>query len=41
MGLYDFAVPSTVKAWFDRLVVPGLTLARESPAMIPLDLGSL
>jgi FMN-dependent NADH-azoreductase len=100
MGLYNFGVPSTVKAWFDRLVVPGktlgpdggtlggrtlvlalasgggygegtprhgwdhrepwlrhafeqlgltdlveiraeLTLARESPAMIPLDLGHL
>ena len=100
MGLYNFGVPSTVKSWFDRLVVPGktlgpdggtlggrtlvlalasgggygegtprygwdhrepwlrhafeqlgltdlveirseLTLARESPAMIPLDLGHL
>ncbi len=26
MPLYNFAAPSTVKAWFDRLVVPGLTL---------------
>jgi FMN-dependent NADH-azoreductase len=26
MGLYNFGTPSTVKAWFDRLVVPGLTL---------------
>jgi FMN-dependent NADH-azoreductase len=26
MGLYNFGVPSTVKAWFDRLVVPGITL---------------
>ena len=25
-GLYNFGVPSTVKAWFDRLVVPGVTL---------------
>jgi FMN-dependent NADH-azoreductase len=91
MGLYNFGAPSTVKAWFDRIVVPGvtlgeqggtlggkrlvlalaagggysegtprhgwdhreqlgitdievvaaeLTLARESPAMIPLDLGA-
>jgi FMN-dependent NADH-azoreductase len=26
MGLYNFGIPSTVKAWFDRLVVPGVTL---------------
>jgi FMN-dependent NADH-azoreductase len=26
MPLYNFGVPSTVKAWFDRLVVPGLTM---------------
>lgn len=26
MGLYNFGVPSTVKAWFDRLVVPGVTI---------------
>jgi FMN-dependent NADH-azoreductase len=26
MGLYNFGAPSTVKAWFDRLVVPGLTV---------------
>jgi FMN-dependent NADH-azoreductase len=26
MGLYNFGIPSTVKAWFDRIVVPGLTL---------------
>ena len=26
MGLYNFGVPSTVKAWFDRIVVPGVTL---------------
>jgi FMN-dependent NADH-azoreductase len=26
MGMYNFGVPSTVKAWFDRLVVPGVTL---------------
>jgi FMN-dependent NADH-azoreductase len=26
MGLYNFGVPSTVKAWFDRLVVPGVTM---------------
>ncbi len=24
-GLYNFGIPSTVKAWFDRLVVPGVT----------------
>jgi len=29
MGLYNFGVPSTVKAWFDRLVVPGLTIGEE------------
>lgn len=26
MPLYNFGVPSTVKAWFDRIVVRGLTL---------------
>jgi FMN-dependent NADH-azoreductase len=26
MGLYNFGVPSTIKAWFDRIVVPGITL---------------
>lgn len=26
MALYNYGVPSTVKAWIDRLVVPGLTL---------------
>ncbi len=25
-GLYNFGPPSTVKAWFDHLVVPGVTL---------------
>jgi FMN-dependent NADH-azoreductase len=25
MPLYNFSVPSTFKAWFDRIVVPGLT----------------
>jgi FMN-dependent NADH-azoreductase len=29
MGLYNFGVPSTVKAWFDRIVVPGVTLGEE------------
>lgn len=29
MGLYNFGVPSTVKAWFDRIVVPGLTLGED------------
>lgn len=29
MGLYNFGVPSTVKAWFDRLVVPGVTLGEQ------------
>jgi FMN-dependent NADH-azoreductase len=29
MGLYNFGVPSTVKAWFDRLVVPGLTIGEQ------------
>lgn len=29
MGLYNFGLPSTVKAWFDRIVVPGLTLGAE------------
>jgi len=29
MGLYNFGVPSTVKAWFDRIVVPGLTLGEQ------------
>ncbi|MBJ7332400.1 MAG: NAD(P)H-dependent oxidoreductase [Solirubrobacteraceae bacterium] len=26
MGLYNFSAPSTVKTWFDHIVVPGLTL---------------
>ena len=26
MGLYNFGTPSTVKAWFDRIVVPGVTM---------------
>lgn len=26
MGLYNFGVPTTVKAWYDRIVVPGRTL---------------
>lgn len=29
MGLYNFGVPSTVKAWFDRIVVPGVTLGEQ------------
>jgi FMN-dependent NADH-azoreductase len=29
MPLYNFGVPSTVKAWFDRLVVPGLTVGQD------------
>lgn len=29
MPLYNFGVPSTVKAWFDRLVVPGLTVGEQ------------
>jgi FMN-dependent NADH-azoreductase len=29
MGLYNFGVPSTVKAWFDRLVVPGVTIGED------------
>ncbi len=29
MGLYNFGIPSTVKAWFDRLVVPGVTLGQQ------------
>lgn len=29
MGLYNFGIPSTVKAWFDRLVVPGVTLGAQ------------
>jgi FMN-dependent NADH-azoreductase len=29
MPLYNFGVPSTVKAWFDRLVVPGLTIGED------------
>jgi FMN-dependent NADH-azoreductase len=29
MPLYNFGPPSTVKAWFDRIVVPGLTLGEE------------
>jgi len=29
MGLYNFGTPSTVKSWFDRLVVPGLTVGEQ------------
>jgi FMN-dependent NADH-azoreductase len=29
MGLYNFGPPSTVKAWFDRIVVPGVTLGEQ------------
>src|ERR1700730_16539419 len=29
MPLYNFGVPSNVKAWFDRLVVPGLTVSEQ------------
>lgn len=29
MPLYNFGVPSGVKAWFDRLVVPGLTVGEQ------------
>jgi FMN-dependent NADH-azoreductase len=29
MGLYNFGTPSTVKAWFDRLVVPSLTVGEQ------------
>jgi FMN-dependent NADH-azoreductase len=29
MGLYNFGTPSTVKAWFDRLVVPGVTIGEQ------------
>ena len=29
MPLYNFGPPSTVKAWFDRIVVPGLTLGED------------
>jgi FMN-dependent NADH-azoreductase len=29
MPLYNFGVPSTAKAWFDRLVVPGMTVGAE------------
>ena len=29
MGLYNFGIPSTVKAWFDRLVVPGVTVGEQ------------
>lgn len=33
MGLYNFGVPSTVKAWFDRIVVPGVTLGEDGGAL--------
>jgi FMN-dependent NADH-azoreductase len=29
MGLYNFGIPSTVKAWFDRLFVPGITVGEQ------------
>jgi FMN-dependent NADH-azoreductase len=29
MPLYNFGPPSTLKAWFDRLVVPGLTVGED------------
>jgi FMN-dependent NADH-azoreductase len=33
MGLYNFGVPSTVKAWFDRIVVPGVTIGEGSATL--------
>jgi FMN-dependent NADH-azoreductase len=33
MGLYNFGIPSTVKAWFDRLVVPGVTRGEQGGAL--------
>jgi FMN-dependent NADH-azoreductase len=33
MGLYNFGAPSTVKSWFDRIVVPGLTAGVEGGAL--------
>src|ERR1700745_3735245 len=30
MGLYNFGIPSTVKAWFDRLLVTGGTCHEQS-----------
>jgi FMN-dependent NADH-azoreductase len=29
MPLYNFSVPSTLKAWIDRIVVPGLTVGSD------------
>jgi FMN-dependent NADH-azoreductase len=33
MPLYNFGPPSTLKAWFDRIVVPGLTLGPDGGAL--------
>lgn len=33
MGLYNFGIPSTVKAWFDRLVVPGVTIGEQGGSL--------
>ena len=32
--LYNFGAPSTFKAWFDRIVVPGLTVDMESGGLL-------
>jgi len=34
MGLYNFGVPSTVKAWYDRIVVPGVTLGADGGGLL-------
>jgi FMN-dependent NADH-azoreductase len=34
MGLYNFSVPSTVKLWYDRIVVPGVTVGPDGAGLL-------
>jgi FMN-dependent NADH-azoreductase len=34
MGLYNFGVPSTVKAWVDRIVAPGITVGEDGSGLL-------
>jgi len=33
-GLYNFSVPSTLKAWLDRIVVPGITVGEDGGGLL-------
>lgn len=34
MGFYNFGTPSTVKAWVDRIVIPGVTIDHEGNGLL-------